>query len=173
MPEEAEVRPETMAFLPAFIPVFVLVGFFVLAALWIARRAKLRELVHRERMAMIEKGMVPPAELFPGAPPASILESAAYRGNTAALPPSLAASRFRSIGIMLVGLGAALVLIIGVAAGEPDIGLGIGGAIATVGAAMIVNAVVSGRERPAPPAGSPLPNRESLLGGQGSGPEPS
>lgn len=47
---------------------------------------------------------------------------------------------------MFVGIGVAVGLIIGVAALEPTIGLGVGGAITVIGAAMIVNGVLGGRE---------------------------
>jgi hypothetical protein len=60
--------------------------------------------------------------------------------------PSRVATRFRSAGVMLVGLGAALALLIGVTAGKRSVGLGVGGAIAAIGVAMIVNAVLTGRE---------------------------
>jgi hypothetical protein len=47
---------------------------------------------------------------------------------------------------MFVGIGVAVGLIIGVAALEPTVGLGVGGAIVVIGAAMIVNGVLGGRE---------------------------
>src|SRR4051794_17329509 len=45
------------------IPVLTMVGLFGLAALWLSRRSRLHELAHRERLAMIERGLVPPVEL--------------------------------------------------------------------------------------------------------------
>jgi hypothetical protein len=132
------VAAEDMVF--AFIPVLTLVGLFVLAALWLSRRARVRELVHRERLAMIEKGLIPPAELNPG------LMAGEMPSNVAA-GSSRVASRFRSAGIMLIGLGTAIALVIGVTAGLPTVGLGIGGAVAAIGAAMIVNSVFANRER--------------------------
>jgi len=111
---------------------------FALAAFWISRRAHLRELAHRERLAMIEKGLIPPAELRPGPvdPYGDQSGAASTRSSTA--------GRFRSAGVMLVGLGVAVALVIGVAAHVPNVGLGIGGAIAAIGAAMIVNGVLGG-----------------------------
>ena len=53
---------------------------------------------------------------------------------------------------MFIGLGVALALIIGVTAGKPNVGLGLGGAIVALGAAMIVNAVLTGREGSESPA---------------------
>jgi len=44
---------------------------------------------------------------------------------------------------MLVGLGVALALVIGVAGGQPRVGLGVGSAVAAIGAAMVVSALLS------------------------------
>lgn len=126
----------------ALFPVLTLVGLFALAAIWISRRARIRELAHQERLAMIEKGLIPPAEFFSGAPDMAVPGAI----GTAAPPLSRTASRFRSAGVMFVGIGVAVALIIGVAALEPTVGLGVGGAIAVIGAAMIVNGVLGGRE---------------------------
>jgi hypothetical protein len=130
----------------ALIPVMTLVFLFALVAFWISRRAHLRELAHRERLAMIEKGLLAPAELQPG------LSDPSGHHRGAADPISSTAGRFRSAGVMMVGLGVAVALVIGVAAHVPNVGLGIGGAIAAIGAAMIINGVLGGRTAPGPPA---------------------
>ena len=132
----------------AFIPLLMMVGLFILGAFWISRRARSRELVHRERLAMIEKGLIPPAELYPGGP--EFLPGQAAMPGAATF--SRAASRFRSTGIMLVGVGVALAFVIALAADQPEVGVGIGGAIAAIGAAMIVNGVLGARETHLAPA---------------------
>jgi hypothetical protein len=136
----------------ALFPVLLMVGLFVLAALWISRRGRGRELAHRERLAMIEKGLMPPAELYPGGP-----ELYLGRSLEAGATTSKAASRFRSAGVMFVGLGVAVGLIIGVAARQPGIAAGIGGAIMAIGAAMIVNGVLGVRDIAGEPPSSPPP----------------
>jgi hypothetical protein len=131
----------------ALVPVMTLVGLFAVAAFWISRRAHLRELAHRERLAMIEKGLIPPAEMHPG------LVDPSGDQSGAAGTLSSTAGRFRSAGVMLVGLGVAVALVIGVAAHVPNVGLGIGGGIAAIGAAMIVNGMLAGgRTAPGPAA---------------------
>jgi hypothetical protein len=90
---------------------------------------------------MIEKGLWPPAGFFPGGAPVVTLGAAEPSVTT-----SKAALRFRTAGVMFVGIGVALALIIGVAAGSPSVGLGLGGAILALGAAMIVNGVLGARE---------------------------
>jgi hypothetical protein len=115
----------------ALIPFVVLIGTFGLVAFWVSRRAKTRELLHRERLAMIEKGLMPPPEIWP-------VQNAAP--SEASLTP-----RYRSVGVVITALGLGLMLIIGVAAGEGRIGVGIGGAVAVLGLALIINSyIVSG-----------------------------
>ena len=141
--------------LSVLLTVLTLVGFFVLAAIWISRRARMREFAHRERLAMIEKGLMPPAEFFAGGSDVAVPGALDAGGP----PLSRTASRFRSAGVMFVGIGIAVGLIIGLAAFEPTIGLGVGGAIVAIGAAMIVNGVLGERELQAThPVHSPAPH---------------
>lgn len=91
------------------------------------QRSEVLERQHRERMAMIERGHIPLPE------PQS-------------RPARAASSRSLSLGIIVVGLGFALMTVIGVAGGAPSAGIGIGGAIVIVGAAFIVRAVLVGRD---------------------------
>lgn len=93
-------------------------------------RSEALERQHRERMAMIERGHIPLAD-----PPMS-------RGT----------SRSLSLGIIVAGLGFALMMIVSIAGGSPEAGIGIGGAIVIVGAAFIVRSLVV---RPEPPSSAP------------------
>ena len=90
-------------------------------------RSRAMEMAHRERLAMIERGMTPPADL------GAVYQRAnkAARGSTA-----------MSLGIVIMGLGFALALLIGFASREPEIAIGVGGAIAVVGLAFIVTSIV-------------------------------
>ena len=100
------------------------------------QRSESLDRAHRERMAMIERGLVPPA-------------TPDRRG-----PPTMA----MSFGIIVVGLGLGLMTLISIAADSPEIGVGVGGSIVIVGAAFIVRSLVvrhpepSNRELPPPPA---------------------
>lgn len=117
----------------ALIPLTVTVGLLLLAALWILRSTRLRELKQRQVLAMIEKGMAPPPEMVP------------LDIDGVALPVrrTTTGDRFRSGGIIVVGLGLAVGLIIGVAGAQPRVGIGIGTAILAIGAAMIVNGALA------------------------------
>lgn len=91
------------------------------------QRSEALERQHRERMAMIERGQVPPAEPV-------------RRGRASSLAMSL--------GIIIIGVGLALMTIIGIAAETPTVGIGIGGAIVIIGIAFIVRSVVVRPEDP-------------------------
>jgi hypothetical protein len=114
------------------IPVAVLVGIFTLAALGVVRSTRLREAMMRERLMMIEKGLVPPPELDPvnleGGRPVS---------------QAVARRRFMGSGIILVSIGLGVGVIIGVAAQAPDIAIGVGGGVAILGLGLIANALLN------------------------------
>jgi hypothetical protein len=98
-------------------------------------RVRMRELRHKERIAMIERGLVPAPEFEGGAAP-------------------VASQRSLSLGIIVVGLGLGLVVLIGIAGGALDVGLGIGGAIAVLGASFIVRSIYAAPQGlpPRPPS---------------------
>lgn len=121
------MSPELVALL--FV-IAMLSGVFVVY-MGLRQRGQQLEMEHRERMAMIEKGSIP-------------IEPAAARR---AAPAYARSSRSLSGGIIVVGLGLALMTIISIAAESPQVGIGVGGAIAVLGAAFIVHSVVT---RPAP-----------------------
>jgi len=102
-------------------------GVFIIY-LGLRQRSQQLEMIHRERMAMIERGQIP------------LADSAEHRHAMAA--PFVQSSRSLSVGIIVVGLGLALATIISVAAESPEAGIGVGGAVAILGAAFIVRAVV-------------------------------
>jgi hypothetical protein len=113
-------------------------------------RRKVREMEHRERLAMIERGAVPAPESNPAA-----FEAATGLGGSTEEDPR--SQRYRTAGVLLIGLGLGLIFVIGVAAGVPDVGLGIGGAWISLGAASLVNYWLMSRRRArwSPPAHRP------------------
>jgi hypothetical protein len=131
--KESQVQPyepRPMEVMIATIPILVVLGALVLLALWIWRRSRITEMVHRERLAMIERGLMPPPE----AEPVSLAPTPSRAPNI----------RFRTMGITLIGLGFALMLMISVTAKNPNAGVGVGGAIAIVGLALVVNGYLAG-----------------------------
>lgn len=137
----------------AFILLAVILGGIGLIAYSLVARHRIRELLLRERIAMIEKGLVPPPEVDPE----WFEQLTGMRRVTSAR-----GARYRTSGIMLAGFGAGLMLLIGFAAGAPETALGIGGGFVVLGGAFIVNGFMLSRdipaesERPARPLRTPM-----------------
>ena len=105
------------------LPALAMVGGFGVFITALIRRGKIAEFRHRERMAMIERGMPPPSDR---------VEFHERRTSSTRM----------TLGIVIVGFGLSLLMLISFAAGEPGVGIGVGGAIATLGAAFIVSGLV-------------------------------
>ena len=115
-----------------FATVFVIgmfLGVFIIF-LGLRQRSLQLEMRHRERMAMIERGQVPLTEPPSGGP------------RSRRMAPAQS-SRSLSAGIITVGFGLALMTIISVAGESPEVGIGVGGAVAVLGAAFIVRSLVA------------------------------
>lgn len=120
-----------------FAAVFVLgmfSGVFIIF-MGLKQRSQQLEMLHRERMAMIERGQIPLSD--PDHHDRRVI-------NTGAAP----SSRSLSMGIIVVGLGLALMTIISVAGESPEVGIGVGGAIAIIGGAFIVRSMLVRPEGP-------------------------
>ena len=121
-------------------------------------RRKMREMAHRERLAMIERGLIPSPEMNPAA-----FESASGVGRRRT---STAGVRFRTAGVIMIGIGVGLMLLITFTVGAADVGFGVGGAWAALGGASLLNYFLLSRHEPedppvparwTPPAGRPDP----------------
>ena len=108
------------------------------SVLWMAmlNRRRIREMEHRERLAMIDRGLVPPPELDP---------AGFERHAGAPRIESPTAVRSRSAGVIMMGLGLGMMVLLTFAAESPEIGVGVGGAFAVLGAAFFVNAALLGK----------------------------
>jgi hypothetical protein len=112
------------------------------SVLWLAmwNRRKLREMEHRERLAMIERGLLPPPEIDPVGFEA--------QAGLAPEPEPRSVARSRTGGVFLIGLGLALMMLMTFAAGAPEVGIGVGGAFAVLGAAFLFNSMLSASRAP-------------------------
>ena len=113
-----------------FASVFVLVvlsGVFIVV-MGLRQRTQQLEMQHRERMAMIERGLTPFDErrLAPGMGAAGA--AGFRRGPT---------SRATPLGIVVIAVGLGLMSIVSIVGESPEVGVGLGGAIVVVGAAFI------------------------------------
>jgi hypothetical protein len=151
------MEEDNLFVLSIVIPLVVIVGGCSLIALAIYRFTRLKELAIRERLAMIEKGLVPSPETDPERFE-QIMQSrrAAGRGPDRGI-------RMRTGGVLLLGVGFGLAVLIAFAGGDPYSGIGVGGGIAILGLAFLVGGFMSGgspafTERP---AASSEPNQPS------------
>ncbi len=108
----------------------IIVAGSVLMITTMANRRRMREMEHRERLAMIERGLMPAPEMDPGG-----FESAARL----ALPPDQPGEGYRTAGVLMMGLGFGLMLLIGLTARKASVGIGIGGGWVIIGAASLIN----------------------------------
>lgn len=110
------------------LPALIIIGGVALLWMTVLRGFKQAEFRHRERMAMIERGLTPPDT------------TAGERG------PQQAHGTRMTLGIVLCGLGLAMFMLITFAGGAPGTGFGVGGAFVMVGLAFIAAAFNTRRE---------------------------
>jgi hypothetical protein len=120
----------------------ILAGVGLMVAAMMNRR-RFREMEHQERLAMIERGLLP----SPESDPAGFNAGARF---PAASDPGV---RYRTAGVLMIGFGLGLVVLLTFTAGEPGVGLGVGGGWAILGAASLLNySLISRREQGRQPA---------------------
>src|SRR3954468_19787726 len=119
---------------PFLIPIVGTICVFAYVIVLTMSRARVRELEIRERIALIEKGLMPPPEVDPHG-----FDRAMKHYDRALLSSS--SSRHRRAGIVLIAIGIGLFLMIGVAGHEPNAGIGVGGFIGVLGLAFLINSL--------------------------------
>jgi hypothetical protein len=132
------------------VAVIVVFGALVLSGMalvivLVRARQRLQELAIQERIALIERGLVPSPETDP---------AAFDRLMNARRPSSRSGTRYQSAGVLIMGLGAGLAILISLAAQQVNVGLGLGGALAAIGLAAFVNGALIAADPP-PPAKPP------------------
>jgi hypothetical protein len=127
----------------AFVFAIVVLGGLGLVAYTLSGRQRLRELAIKERIALIEKGLVPSPEVDP----ARFETLVGLRR-----PVNSKAARYRSAGVIIMGLGLAMLVLLAFAAGVPEIGFGVGGGLAILGLAAFINGTLLAGDDPPKPA---------------------
>jgi hypothetical protein len=116
------------------IPIAAIVGGITAGIVATVTRGRIRELEIRERIAMIERGVVPPPESDP--------ETFDRRMQSMdQLQRRHVAPRFRSAGVILIAVGLGLVVLMTYAGGVPRQALGIGGFVVILGLGFLVNSL--------------------------------
>jgi hypothetical protein len=122
------------------IPIIAIVGAFVYSIVHTLARSRVRELEIRERIAMIERGLVPAPEVDPRGFERAMgrlerqerHERRLYAGG----------ARHRRAGVTLVGVGFGLMVLIAFTSGEESVAIGIGGFLVVIGLAFFVNSFI-------------------------------
>jgi hypothetical protein len=150
-------------FWPILIPLCAIIGVFAYSIVKAVSFARVRELEVRERIAMIERGLVPPPEKDPGGFDRAMDRYDRVR-RVGDRYEYRSPGRYRSAGVTLMGVGFGLMLLIGVAGDNPSSAVGVGGFIVVMGLAFFINSLLVRSDplpppRPDPPSGdAPRPS---------------
>lgn len=146
---------------PFLIPIVAIGGGIVVAIVSTIAKGRVRELEIRERIAMIERGMVPPPETDPLGFERSLrsVEGVQYRHSGA---------RHRSGGIVVMSIGFGLMLLIAFTSGEVNVGIGVGGFLVILGLGLFIVSLLGGP--PPLPPNYPGPDRRPVDGPTPPGP---
>jgi hypothetical protein len=130
---------------PVLIPLVAILGWVVISVVNSISRARVREMEVRERIAMIERGLVPAPEADPNGFDRAMdrydrMRSRHERGSYRAH------GRYRRAGVTLLGVGFGLMLMLSFLTDEPRIGVGVGGFLAVLGLAFFLNSMFEGSE---------------------------
>jgi hypothetical protein len=133
-----------------WIPVVAIIGAFIYAIIQAVTKARVRELEIRERIAMIERGLVPPPEVDPRGFDRAMHRLERHRVRSGA-------GRHRRAGVTLIGIGFGLMVLIGFTARDTEVAIGVGGFLAVVGLAFFINSLIDNWPEPPPIGGSGWP----------------
>jgi hypothetical protein len=120
------------------LPIILLIGGLGVTVIALRGRQRLKELAVQERIAMIEKGLVPSPESDP----------AGFESAMARRPISARALRYRSAGLVLTGMGMALMilLVFVMPAAVRGVAVGVGGAMTVLGLTILGNGLLLARD---------------------------
>ena len=134
---------------PFLIPIAAIIGSFTYVIVQTLAKARVRELEVRERIAMIERGLVPPPEVDPRG-----FDRAMDRYDRYDRYRERAPGRHRRAGITLMGVGFGLMVLIGFTA-DPSVAVGVGGFLVVMGLAFLINSRFDSRNDERTPTNGP------------------
>ena len=123
---------------PFLVPIIGILAIFAFATIRTLLRARVRELEIRERIVMIEKGLVPPPEVDPrGFDHAMdrVERLRDYRRGSGS-------GRHRRAGVTLMGVGFGLMVLIAFTSNETSVAIGVGGFLVVMGIAFFINSLM-------------------------------
>jgi hypothetical protein len=135
---------DDMIISPFWIPITAIIGAFFYAVIQAVVRGRVRELEIRQRIAMIERGLVPPPEVDPRGFDRVMQRLDTHEGRSGA-------GRHRRAGVTLMGVGFGLMVLIAFAGGDSRSAIGVGGFLAVVGFAFFINSLIDDRREPLGP----------------------
>jgi len=133
------------------IPIVAIAGGVAAVIVVTVTRGRIRELEIRERIAMIERGLVPAPELDPRG-----FETAMDRVDQQDQRGRFNPGRHRRAGVVVMGVGFGTAVLVGFTSGQPEIAIGVGGFLVVIGFAIFLNGVFSRDARPAYPLYRPI-----------------
>ena len=120
------------------LPVILLLGGVAVMLIALRGRQRLKELAAQERIAMIDKGLVP----------SPVSDPAGFESAMARRPVSDRALRYRSAGLVLTGMGVALMILLFFVMPEAvrGVAVGVGGAMTMLGLTILANGLLLARD---------------------------
>lgn len=142
---------DSMFFSPFVIPIIAILGAFIYLIVKTLSYSRIRELEIRERIAMVERGLVPPPEVDPRGFDRA-MDNHERRFDRDYRRYASRPLRHRRSGVTVMGLGMGLLVLIAFAGGEPNVAIGVGGAIMILGLAFFINGMLGHSDDMPPPS---------------------
>jgi len=145
---------------PFTVAIVAIVGGIIAGIVSTVSKGRVREMEIRERIAMIERGLVPPPEADPAGFERSLrsVEGVQYRYSNV---------RHRNGGVIVMAVGFGLMVLIAFTSGEVNVGIGVGGFLVILGFGLFLVSLWSAPPLPMPP---PVDRRPPAAGNGPSGP---
>src|SRR5436190_5979741 len=141
---------------PIWIAITAIVAAFIYAIVQTIMKSRVRQLEIRERIAMVERGLVPPPEVDPRGFDRA-MDRHEQRYDRQSRRYASRPLRHRRSGVTVMGLGMGLLVLIAFAGGEPNVAIGVGGAITVLGLAFFINGMLGSSDDLPPSFGSRYP----------------
>jgi hypothetical protein len=160
---------------PLVVPIVAIVAVFALRIVQSVMHARVREFEVRERIAMIERGLVPPPEKDPQGFDRAMGRYDRYRAREDDFDwPRRPRRRYRSAGVIMIGIGLGMMLLVGLSGESMRHALGVGGFMFVLGLAFFINSWlereydrrVDYQGPPPPPSGSQSGSQPPSSGGK-------